>query len=254
MDVVKAKNLSFSYDRFIFDDVNFTVEKGEFITFVGSGGCGKSTLFNILIGNYDFDGELYLFGKSIKYSLDKGYIGWVSIQNDYKGTVIDILVDVLKKKGTSYDKIKPEVQRVIKKTGIQDLINFDYSLLSYSDMILVNFSIQLLNKPRLLIIDNAFSYLDLNKEKIVREVLRLNKKTTVINITNDTSECLYGSDVIIMSSGFKRFKVRDMNEEDFRCNGLNVPFIISLSSKLKFYGVIDDNYLDMERLADDLWE
>ena len=164
------------------------------------------------------------------------------------------MVDVLKKKGTSYDKIKPEVQRVIKKTGIQDLINFDYSLLSYSDMILVNFSIQLLNKPRLLIIDNAFSYLDLNKEKIVREVLRLNKKTTVINITNDTSECLYGSDVIIMSSGFKRFKVRDMNEEDFRCNGLNVPFIISLSSKLKFYGVIDDNYLDMERLADDLWE
>ena len=254
MDVVNAKNLSFSYDKIIFDDVNFTVEKGEFITFVGSGGCGKSTLFNILIGNLDFHGDLCLFGKSINYSLDKGYIGWVSIQNEYSGIVIDILMDVLKKRGTSYDKIKPEIQRIIKKTGIQDLVDLDYNQLSYSNMILVNFSIQLLNRPRLLIIDNAFSYLDSNKEKIIREIIRLNKKTTIINITNDVSECIYGNDVIVISNDFKRFKVCDMSEEDFICNGLNVPFIISLSSKLKFYGIIDDNYLDMERLADDLWQ
>lgn len=254
MDVVKASSLNFSYDKCIFDDVNFTVEKGEFITFIGSSGCGKSTLFNILAGDLSYDGEVYVFGKSINYSLNKGYIGLVSIQNEYRGLVIDILVDTLKKKGKPYDKIRPEIQRVIKKTGIEHLINCDYSLLSYSDMILVNFSIQLLNKPRLLIIDNAFSYLDFNKDKIVREIIRLNKKATVINITNDVSECIYGNGVIIMNSSFKRFNVCDMNEEDFRCNGLDIPFMISLSSKLKFYGVIDDNYLDMERLIDDLWE
>lgn len=250
MDAVSVNDLSF---RDIFDKVNFTVEKGSFTTFIGKDGCGKSTLFKILTLEEDFDFDISILNKSIKYSFEKGYVGIVSPSFIFEGTVIDKLVGVLKDKGRPFDKIKSEIQRAVKKTGIQDILYYDYNDLSLKERVLVSFTVQILYKPKVLLIDNAFSYLDDEREKIVREVKRLNKKNTVINITNNTNECVYGSDVIILGD-FKKYKVNEMCEDDFISCGLEVPFMISLSERLKFYEVISNNYLDMERLVNDLWE
>lgn len=252
MDAVSVKNLTFKYDRYIFENNSFTVEKGSFTTIIGRGGSGKSTLFRILTGDEVFSGEVLILGKSINYSFEKGYIGVVSPLTTFNGTAIERLMEVVK--GKTYDKIKVEIQRAIKKTGINEILDNNYNDLSIKEKVLVEFTVQILKKPKVLFVDNCFSYLDDEKKKIVREVLRLNKKCTVINITNNTDECIYGSDVIIIGDEFGKYKVSSMDEEDFISHGLDVPFMIALSSKLKFYDLISSNYLDMERLVNDLWE
>ena len=67
MEAVSVKNLSFKYGKnTIFEDISFTVEKGTFLTVVGKGGCGKSTLFKIFALE-DKGDNVKFFNKSIRY-------------------------------------------------------------------------------------------------------------------------------------------------------------------------------------------
>ena len=116
------------------------------------------------------------------------------------------------------------------------------------------FTLQLLLRPKVLIIDNCFSFFDFEKNDIIRELKRVFKKGTVINITNDVNECLFGQEVLFLKDNLYKKNVFLLDSEDFLSNELDVPFIILLSEKLKFYGLIDKTYLDVERLIGDLWE
>ena len=54
---VEAINLAKSYgEKVVLTDLNFAIEKGEFIAFVGRNGEGKSTLARIIVGDLDFEG------------------------------------------------------------------------------------------------------------------------------------------------------------------------------------------------------
>ncbi|MBR3898039.1 MAG: ATP-binding cassette domain-containing protein [Bacilli bacterium] len=254
MKAVEISNLNFSYDdNVIFENFSFNVEKGSFMTVLGRGGIGKSTLFKILKDEINYGGKVLFFNKSIKYSLEKGYVGYISLDCDYiNGKVIDVLVDVLKLKGRTFDKIKVELRRIVKKLEIEDLLYYDYSDLSISEKIVVMFAYQFLFKPRLLIIDNVIDYLDDEKDKTLRELIRFNKRGTIINITNNTEESLVGNHIFIIGSG--SYDVNSVDEDLFISNGLGVPFMISLCNKLKYYNLINTNYYNMEKLVDALWE
>ena len=56
MSYIELTNIRKSFDcKEILKDVNLSVEKGEFVTFLGSSGCGKTTLLKILTGEYQAD-------------------------------------------------------------------------------------------------------------------------------------------------------------------------------------------------------
>ena len=67
MSYVKVSQLAKSFgDVTVFQDINFEIEKGEFITLLGPSGCGKSTLLRCLAGlNQVDDGELWVDGENI---------------------------------------------------------------------------------------------------------------------------------------------------------------------------------------------
>lgn len=256
MYAVDVKNLSFRYGKnVVFKNLSFTVEKGSFLTVLGNGGSGKSTLFKILSGQYDDDGCVYYFGKSIKYSLEKGYVGFISPYLNYfnNSTIADEFISVLKSKGRSLDKIKIDIERVVKKIGIENLLYLNYNDLSFKEKILVMTAYHILFKPKVLILDNIFMYLDSEFKAVMREIRRLNKKITIINVTNDTSECIYGDKVYIIGDD-KVCDVSSLNTKYFFEKGLRAPFMIMLSSRLKSYDLIGDNYFDMEELVDKLWK
>lgn len=258
MNAVDIENLSFSYGNIrVFDNLNLSISKGSFVTILGKGASGKSTLFKILCGELKYDGNILISNKSINYNINKGYLGFVSadIYNFKEKRVIDELVRVLQDKGKIDDRIKDEIDRVTRKTGIKDILDSNISDLSVKDRVLLLFTIQILNRPRVLIIDNALEYLDSDKDKIVKEIMRLNRKsTTVINISNNTEECLYGKKIVILGDGVQCFEVSKVEEEQFLNNEIDAPFMISLSSRLKFYGLVSENYLSMEKLVDKLWQ
>lgn len=257
MNAVEVRNLSFNYKgAFVFDNLSFNVKKGSFITIVGKGGSGKSTLFKILAGELKYDGSILILDKSIKTSLENGNLGLISPDLYYfkKDIVIDELIDNLKYKEIDFDKISRNIRKVSKKIGILDILNKRVIDLSVKERIMVIFTLQLLLKPKVLIIDNCFSFLDAEKEVIMKELKRVFKKCTVINITNDVNECLEGYEVIFLNNNLIKKDTYLLDSDDFLSNDLDVPFFISFSEKLKFYGLTDKLYLNIERLIDDLWE
>ena len=61
-------------------------------------------------------------------------------------------------------------------------------------------------------------------------------------------------EVLFLGDNLVKKDVNVLDSDDFLSNKLDVPFMILLSERLKFYGLTDKNYLDVERLIDDLWE
>ena len=102
MNAVEVRNLSFNYEgAFVFDNINFNVKKGSFLTVIGKGGSGKSTLFNIISGNLVYDGSISIFDMSINTALESGFLGFVSLKYDdfTESMVMEELINVLKKRG-----------------------------------------------------------------------------------------------------------------------------------------------------------
>lgn len=257
MNAVEVRNLSFNYKgAFVFNNISFNIKNGSFITILGKGGSGKSTLFKIFAGDLKYTGRILILDKSIRAALDKFFLGLVSPNLDYfnENIVIDELIGALSYKKIDYRLIKNDIKKVSTKLGIDSILYKNIGSLNIKERILVSFALQFLLKPKVLVIDNCFSFLDLEKDIVIREVKRVFKKCTVINITNDVNECLFGKEVLFLNDNLLVKDVHLLAIDDFLSNQLSVPFIILLSEKLKFYGLIDKYYFSVERLIDDLWE
>ena len=257
MSAISIRDLSFNYSMAqVFNGLNLEIKKDSFTTILGSAGTGKSTLFKILHDDFKYGGKILMLNKSVNYSISKNYVNYISsdIFDFNKRVVIDEFINILKLKGKTDDKIKIEIDRVSRKLDIKDLLNLKIKDLSYENKLLVMFAIALLGKPKIIIIDNVFNHLGFKKKIVLQEILKLNrKKTTIVNITNNSEEALYGDDVIILNDD-KHYNILDIDEDFFTTRNLEAPFMISLSSKLKVYNLIDKNYLNMEKLVDDLWQ
>lgn len=256
MKAIDIKNLKFSYDKDVFNNLNLNIDKGSFATILGKGASGKTTLFKILSLNLVYEGEVLVLNKSIRYCLEKGWLGLISASYMFREkTAREEILRSLENKGLSRSKIDDQINRISKKIGIKNILDCYLKNLNIKEKILILFVLQLINKPKVLILDNVFSYIDNEKDIIFKELLRANKRGgTIINITNDAEECLFGSDVVILNDEVLKIRTCDLSEDVFINNGLEAPFIVSLSSKLKFYGLVDKNYVSMAKLVNDLWE
>ena len=254
MKMVEISNLNFSYkNNTVFENYNLQIDKGSFITITGKNSSGKTTLFKILSNKLDYEGKILIDEKSIAYNFNKKTLGVIALNSyNYNKKVIDLLKSKLEEK--TLDDIDKKLKKYIKKTNIENTLEYNFRNLSAKEKILVMITIQLIINPKVIILENVFEYLDAEKEKIMKMFQKLNKKgTTIINITNQTEECLYGNEVIFLNDS-KHIKTKDLNEDIFLENELTPPFMISLSSKLQFYNLINKNYLSMEKLVDDLWQ
>ena len=187
MNAVEVRNVSFNYEgAFVFNKLNFIVEKSSFVTVLGKRSSGKSTLFKILSGELNYSGDIFILKKSIKYNIDKRLLGFISSESDYfsHSVVLDEFISVLKFKGRVEDKIKTDIERVCKKLNISVLLDRRIKSLTIKEKMMVMFAYQLFLKPKVLIIENLFSVLDDEFIFVLKELKRLNKTCTIINITN----------------------------------------------------------------------
>ena len=175
-------------------DINFSVKQGEYISIIGPSGCGKSTLLSIIAGlENKTSGEIYVNGK-IGYMLQKdNLLEWRTI---YKNVLLGLEIQ---KSLTSENK--EYVVELLKKYGLYEFKDKYPRQLSGGMRQRVALIRTLAIRPKVLLLDEAFSALDYQTRLMVTEdiykILK-NENITALMVTHDISEAISMSDRVIV--------------------------------------------------------
>ncbi|EAT13205.1 ABC transporter ATP-binding protein [Bermanella marisrubri] len=204
--MIEVKNVWKQYgDNVILENLSTTVYEGEFITLVGTSGCGKSTFLNMLLGTVNpSKGEILLDGKPI--SDEPGPDRGIVFQQYSVFPHMTVLENVMATKGfqakgiTGYlfgkkkQQAKQEATSILEKVGLDHALNKYPHELSGGMKQRLAIAQALLGKPRILLLDEPFGALDPGIRADMHElVLGLCKehKLTVFMVTHDLKEGFY---------------------------------------------------------------
>jgi len=262
------KDLNFSYDnKVIFKDFNLNIEKGKFVSIVGTTGSGKSTLVKILVGLLKAEGYINIYRMNLCEDnlMDiRRNVGVIFENPDntfVAETVLDEIVFSLENLEYAKSTIKNKVDKVLEYIPIKEILEKNPHYLSAGEKQLVSLASALITEPKILILDEAFSMVDgVMKDKILKLLKKLNheKKITIINITNDVEETVYGDEIIVLANGKIKLNGEKIEvykqEKQLKKLGLDLPFMVDLSNKLSYYGLVDKTILNMNEMVNHLWK
>lgn len=218
MEKIKIKNLIFSYpnsEKTALNDINLTVNQGEFVTICGKSGCGKSTLLRhlkpILTPHGKTSGEIYFDGKSIYDLSDREQaenIGFV-MQNPDNQIVTDKvwheLVFGLESLGINSAEIRSKAAEMASFFGIQNWFYENVANLSGGQKQILNLASVMVMNPTLLLLDEPSSQLDpISAHDFFTMLERINTElgVTIILSEHNLSEVFPLSDkVVVMEDG-----------------------------------------------------
>ena len=165
-------------------NISFDIKEGEYISIIGPSGCGKSTLLSIISGlENKSSGEIYIDGK-IGYMLQKdNLLEWRTI---YKNVLLGLEIQ---KENTSENR--EYVEKLLKKYGLYEFKEKYPAQLSGGMRQRVALIRTLAIRPKILLLDEAFSALDYQTRLMVTEdIFKILKaeNITALMVTHDISE------------------------------------------------------------------
>lgn len=225
--MLEIKNLSKTFlkgtpnEHKALDGISLSLDKGEFVTVIGSNGAGKSTLFNAIAGEFLCDGgKIVLDGKNITYQ--KEYIRAKDIgrlfQDPMRGTAPDLTIEenlalvyskatrpifspALKKRDVEFFR-----EKLLKlNMGLEDRLKTKMGQLSGGQRQAVTLMMSTLVTPKLLLLDEHTAALDpLTAEKVLditQRIVAENSITTIMITHNIKSALKLGTRTIMLECG-----------------------------------------------------
>ncbi len=214
--VIEFKNVSFKYpdaDECVLENINFKVNSGETVAFIGSTGSGKSTLINLVPRFYDVtDGEILIDGVNIKDMTEEylhnkiGYVSQKAIL--FKGTVksnIDF--------GKSDNKITEDVAKKALNVAQGNFVfNMDKGINSHIAQSGTNVSggqkqrisiaRAVARDPEIYIFDDAFSALDFKTDyKLRKELNKISKNATKLIVASRIGTIMEADKIVVLENG-----------------------------------------------------
>ncbi|RNC93020.1 MAG: ABC transporter ATP-binding protein [Synechococcus sp. YX04-3] len=190
-----VQNLSKQFgDKAVLEDINFSMQSGEFITFVGSSGCGKSTLLRLIAGlDHPSGGRIHVDGSPVEGpGPDRGMVfqkyslyPWL--------TAADNVAFGMRLQGMTSADVRNRTAYFLEVVGLQDAANKLPRELSGGMQQRVAIARALATNPSVLLLDEPFGALDLQIRETMQEfLLQLWQRTglTVLLITHDVEEAL----------------------------------------------------------------
>ncbi|SFA96208.1 ABC transporter ATP-binding protein [Clostridium frigidicarnis] len=213
-NVIQLQSVFKTYgDNKILNDFNLDIEKGEFLTIIGSSGCGKTTILKIINGLITPDkGKVYINGEDIskvnqiELRRSIGYViqgvGLFPHMNIRKN--ISYVPNLIKKE--SKREISLKVEKLIKVVGLsEDMLNRYPSELSGGQRQRIGIARALAASPNILLMDEPFGAVDeITRKLLQEEISRIYKElnVTIVFITHDIKEALkLGTRVLVMDKG-----------------------------------------------------
>lgn len=212
--IIKMKHIKKTYDdKVIIKDLNLDINKGEFITVIGSSGCGKTTVLKMINGlNTPDKGDIFINGKNIKneniielrrkigYSIQgSALFPHLTVEKN-----ISYVLDLINEKNR--DEIKESILKLIKVVGLEDnILNRYPDQLSGGQQQRVGIARALAAQPDILLMDEPFGAVDeITRKQLQNEIVKIHKNlgVTTIFITHDIKEALkLGTRVLVMDKG-----------------------------------------------------
>ena len=195
--ILEVKNVSKKYQNkegevLALENVNFHINSGEFVSIIGPSGCGKSTLLSIISGLEEkTTGEIYIENEKIEGISPKiGYMLQKDCLLEWRSILSNTLFG-LEIKGKINKESKEYVENLLKKYNLYEFKDKYPSELSGVMRQRVALIRTLAIKPKILLLDEAFSALDYQTRIMVTNdiysILRKEKITAII-VTHDISE------------------------------------------------------------------
>ena len=236
-------------------DVNITIEKGEFVALTGVSGSGKTTLLRIIAGLEDVDDGSIVVNKStwvdtyntkLFTSTQKRNIGYL-----FQDYALFPNMTVLKNLTFVNDDIKL-AYKLLELVNLKELKDRKPSSLSGGQKQRIALCRALMNKPRLLLLDEPLSALDVNMRKKLQEDIKCfhdEFDMTTIMVSHDPSEIYklssrvilldYGiivkdgkaKDVLLKTSGSQKFSFEGELLDIYKADILNIA-IVSIANQL----------------------
>ncbi|MCI6271739.1 MAG: ABC transporter ATP-binding protein [Erysipelotrichaceae bacterium] len=208
--ILQLKNVKKSFnDNDVLKGITLDVKKGEFITLLGSSGCGKTTTIRIIAGLENLDsGEVILNGKLINnLEPNKRDVNTV-FQNYALFPHMNVEKNIsygLKIKKIPKEQIDEEVKQALKLVQLEGFEKRMTNELSGGQKQRVAIARAIVNKPSVLLLDEPLGALDLKLRRQMQvELKKLQKQLgiTFIYITHDQEEAINMSDrIVVMNNG-----------------------------------------------------
>jgi len=191
-EAINFNNVNFNFDTSpVLQDVNFVINRGDFISILGPNGGGKTTLAKLMLGLYTpSSGEVLIHGKLPIQTRDIiGYVPQYSLFDpNFPVSVLDVVlmgrINNFSIRYTKEDKLYAE--NAMESVGISDLRTKPYSDLSGGQRQRVLIARALATDPQILLLDEPTANVDAAVEyKMSTMLSKLQKTMTILLITHD---------------------------------------------------------------------
>ena len=195
----------------ILNGINFTVDKGEFVSIMGASGCGKSTLLYLLGGlDTPSEGIVSVMGNNLSLMSDKNMskfrnkeIGFVF---QFYNLVQNLTVEenILLPLKMMKNKDRSEFNEIVEIMGIRNILRKYPNQLSGGQQQRVAIARAVITKPNVILADEPTGNLDSsNGEAVIELFKKINqcKNITIIQVTHDEDKAEYGDRLIRLKDG-----------------------------------------------------
>ncbi len=208
--IIDIEHISKSFDGVpVLKDINLKIKKGEFVTLLGPSGCGKTTMLRMLAGFTQPDeGQIIMEGQDITEvpphhrSLNTVFQRYALFPHL---DVYDNIAFGLKLQKLPVEEIDKRVRKALKMVTMTDYEERDVDSLSGGQQQRVAIARAIVNQPKVLLLDEPLSALDLKMRKDMQmELKEMHKELgiTFIYVTHDQEEALTLSDtIVVMNEG-----------------------------------------------------